>query len=58
MLNSMSFLLLQTPTGTPKPGSNTPIDVSNPFDVIVYIVMPIVIIAVFFILKKKKKDDL
>jgi len=55
MLNSI--LLLQTPTGTPKPGSNTPIDISNPFDVIVYIVMPIVIIAVFFILKKKKKDD-
>ena len=57
MLNIITLLRLQTPTGTPKPGSNTPIDLSEPFDIIVYIVMPIVIIAVFFILKKKKKGD-
>lgn len=57
MLNNLYPLLLQVPTGTPNPGSNSPIDFSSAFDVIVFIVLPILLIAFYLIWRKKQKDE-
>jgi preprotein translocase subunit YajC len=54
---------MQIPTEVPKPQNNTPIDLSSPFDVIVFIVCPILLVGFYFYfrrkqrLKRKEEDD-
>ena len=57
MLNNLyPLLLLQMPIGTRNPDDNNPIDLTSTFDVIVYIILPILLI-IFYILWRKKKRD-
>lgn len=57
MLNNLYLLLLlQMPIGTRNPDDNNPIDLTSTFDVIVYIILPILLI-IFYILWRKKKRD-
>lgn len=44
----------QKPTDVPKP-SEKPIDLSNPADIIIYIVLPICAVLLFLIWKGKQK---
>lgn len=44
---------LQIPREVPHPDNNTPLDLSNPFEVIVYIVIPLLLIVMYFFLRKK-----
>jgi len=44
----------QKPTEVPKP-SEKPIDLANPADIIIYIVLPLCAILFFFIWREKKK---
>lgn len=46
----------QKPTEVPKP-SEEPIDLSNPADIIIYIVLPICAILFFIIWKRKQKKQ-
>lgn len=48
---------LQLPPGTQNPDDNTPIDISNPFDVIVYIILPLVLVIGYVLWLRKKKQD-
>jgi len=57
MLNILYPLLMQIPSNTPNPGDTNPIDLSNPFEVIVFIVVPILLVIFYFIYRKKHKDD-
>lgn len=45
----------QKPTEVPKP-SEGPIDLSNPADLIIYIIIPIVFILLIFVWRKKQKQ--
>jgi len=45
----------QIPTEVPKP-SDKPIDLSNPADIIIYIVLPLCIILLYFIWRGKRKN--
>jgi heme/copper-type cytochrome/quinol oxidase subunit 2 len=56
MLNKLYLLLIQLPIGTPNPDDNKPIDFTNTFDVIVYIILPVVIIILYILWRKQKKD--
>lgn len=49
----------QIPTEVPHPDNNTPIDFSNPADIIIYIILPVIVIILYFIWRKnaRKKDD-
>lgn len=49
MLNILYPLLLQLPIGTRNPDDNSPIDLTNTFDVVMYIVLPVLMI-IFYIL--------
>lgn len=51
-----SSLFAQKPTEVPKP-SEKPIDLSNPADIIIYIVLPICAIIFFLIYLRKKNKD-
>lgn len=57
MLYKLYPLLLQLPIGTRNPDDNKPIDLTSPFDVIVYIILPLVVIVLYIIWKRKKKKD-
>ncbi len=45
----------QKPTEVPKP-SEKPIDLTNPADIIIYIILPLCAVLLFFIWKAKQKD--
>ncbi len=44
----------QKPTEVPKP-SEKPIDLANPADIIIYIVLPLCVVLFFFIWREKMK---
>lgn len=48
------ILNIQIPKGTPNPGESTGLDLSSPFDIIVFIILPILII-VFLLIRRQKK---
>ena len=50
------MLLFQIPREVPHPDNNTPLDVTNPFELIVYIIIPITLIVVYFFLRKKRNS--
>ncbi|MGO3181952.1 MAG: hypothetical protein ACTIJ9_03885 [Aequorivita sp.] len=52
----VASLYAQKPTEVPKP-SDTPIDLSNPADVIIYIILPVCAILLFIIYWRKKNKQ-
>lgn len=56
-LFAVSTMSAQKPTEVPKP-SDKPIDLSNPADIIIYIVLPLVAVLFFFIWKMKRKKKI
>ena len=46
---------LQIPRDVPHPDNNTPLDLSNPFEVIIYVVIPVLLIVLYFFLRKRNK---
>ena len=52
-----TFLYAQKPTHSPNPQDNTPIDFNNLFDVIVFIVMPILMFIFYIIWRKQVKKN-
>lgn len=57
MLNKLYPLILQLPIGTPNPDDNSPIDFTSPFDVIVFIILPILVIILYIFWVRNKKRD-
>ncbi|MGJ5640908.1 adenylosuccinate synthetase [Formosa sp. S-31] len=57
MLLVYGALMLQLPIGTPNPDDNSAIDLSSPFDVIVFIVMPIAMIIFYIVWRRAKRKD-
>lgn len=51
------FLYAQKPTHSPNPQDNTPIDFNNLFDVIVFIVLPILMFIFYIIWRKQVKKN-
>lgn len=52
-----SFIMGQQPTHVPSPQNNTPIDLNSWFDVVVFIVLPIVMIFLYFQWRRQVKKD-
>ncbi len=50
-------LFSQQPTHVPGPQTNTPIDLNNWFDIIVFIVLPLVMIIFYFMWRRQVKLD-
>ncbi|HEY9168372.1 MAG TPA: hypothetical protein VIN72_02690 [Lutibacter sp.] len=51
------FIYGQKPTHSQNPQDNTPIDLNNLFDVIVFIILPIVVVIIYFLWRKQVKND-
>lgn len=50
-------LWAQQPTHVPSPQNNTPIDLNNWFDVVVFIVMPLLMVFLYFLWRRQVKMD-
>ncbi len=48
---------IQIPTEVPHPSNNSPIDLSNIFDVLLFIVAPLLLIVFYFLLRKKSRGN-
>lgn len=46
----------QIPTEVPKP-SDKPIDLTNPADIIIYIILPLCAVLLYFIWRGKKRSN-
>lgn len=58
MLLALPFLSnAQIPTEVPKPQDNSPLDFSDPFEIIMFFILPIVFVVLFFVWRSKKKRD-
>ncbi|MFI8377431.1 adenylosuccinate synthetase [Leeuwenhoekiella sp. NPDC079379] len=51
----LNLLFIQLPHGTQNPDDNNPIDFSSPFDLIVFIILPIVVIL-FYVWWRRKRN--
>ncbi|MBD0831525.1 adenylosuccinate synthetase [Aestuariibaculum sediminum] len=54
ILSLLNFYL-QLPPGTQNPDDNAPLDFTDPFNVIIFIVLPIVAVVLYFVWRKQKK---
>lgn len=53
-----SFLATaQQPTHVPSPQNNSPINLNSWFDIIVFIILPIVLIVIYFMWRRQVKID-
>ncbi len=51
------LFVLQIPTDIPNPDNNKPLDFSDPFEIIVFIVLPILVILLYIFWKRHKRKD-
>ena len=56
MLALFNILILQLPMGTPNPDDNQPLDLSDPFELIVFIILPALAVFFYILWRKKRKD--
>lgn len=52
----LSEVMAQIPYSVPKPANNTPIDLSNPADLIIYVILPIVALIFAIIAWQYRKN--
>jgi hypothetical protein len=57
IFGAQSKLWAQIPREVPHPNNNTPIDLSKPEDIILYIVLPLVFIILFFVGRKYRRKN-
>lgn len=57
MLNTQYPLLIQVPYGTQNPDANKPIDLTSPFDLIVFIILPILVVVFYIFWRRNKRRD-
>lgn len=47
----------QIPTEVPKPQDNTPVDFSDPVNILFFIILPVVVVIFVIIWRNKKRKD-
>lgn len=52
-----NILSAQQPTHVPGPQTNSPIDLNNWFDIIVFIILPLAMIIIYFMWRRQVKND-
>jgi len=48
-------MMLQVSQDVPTNANNAPIDFSNPVDVVIFIILPVLVVLFYFIWRNKKK---
>lgn len=56
MQNLFHTLVIQIPTNAPNPGDSGTVDLTKPFDLIVFIILPVIFVILYFVWKRNKKQ--
>lgn len=48
------ILSVQIPTEVPHPDNNSPIDFTNPADIIIYVALPLFMVILYLVIRKRK----
>ena len=51
----LNIVALQIPSGVPHPDTNKPLDLSNPAELIIYVVIPLMILILYLVAIKGKR---
>jgi hypothetical protein len=51
------IIKMQIPKEVPHPDRNSPLDLNNPADIIIYIVIPLLIVLLYIFGRRRKKKD-
>jgi len=51
----MTYIYIQIPTDVPSPDSNSAIDLNNIFDIILFIILPLIMIFFYFFLRRRSR---
>lgn len=51
------LLVIQLPMGTPNPDDNHALNLSDPFEVIVFIILPILMVLFYIFWRRQKNKD-
>ncbi|MHA7944226.1 adenylosuccinate synthetase [Formosa sp. 3Alg 14/1] len=54
MIHKTLALFAQLPLGTPNPDDNQPVDFSDPFNIVVFIILPIIAIILYVYWRKQQ----
>ena len=49
---------LQIPTGVPHPDTNAPLDLTDPAELIIYVIIPLLILILYLVAIKGKRKTL
>jgi membrane protein DedA with SNARE-associated domain len=52
----MHTFLIQIPQGVPHPDTNTPLQIREPFDVVLYIIIPLLVLLGYILWRKREKE--
>ncbi|MAW97080.1 MULTISPECIES: adenylosuccinate synthetase [unclassified Leeuwenhoekiella] len=55
MLTNFNLIVLQLPPGTQNPDDNFPLDFNDPFDLVVFVIPPVILIVLYMIWRKKRR---
>ncbi|MAW94303.1 MULTISPECIES: adenylosuccinate synthetase [unclassified Leeuwenhoekiella] len=55
MLANLFSAILQLPPGTQNPDDNLPVNLKDPFDLVVFIILPIILIVLYIIWRTKRR---
>lgn len=56
MLTKLFILLNQLPPGTQNPDDNFPVDFKDPFEVLIFVILPLVIVVGYIFWKPKRNN--
>ncbi|WP_442845717.1 adenylosuccinate synthetase [Leeuwenhoekiella sp. H156] len=55
MISNFLFAILQLPPGTQNPDDNLPVNLKDPFDLIVFVILPVVLLVLYVLWRRKRK---
>ncbi|MCC4213089.1 adenylosuccinate synthetase [Leeuwenhoekiella parthenopeia] len=55
MISNFLFAILQLPPGTQNPDDNLPVNLKDPFDLIVFVILPVVLLVLYVLWRMKRR---
>ncbi len=54
-MTNLILAILQLPLGTQNPDDNLPVNLKVPFDLVVFVILPVILIILYLIWRKKRR---
>lgn len=57
MIINFLFAILQLPPGSQNPDDNLPVNLKDPFDLVVFVILPVILIVLYIIWRTKRRES-